>query len=1330
MNKLDILSFPFHQNALIEASAGTGKTYTISNLYLRLILGHDCPARRVTDILVLTFTNAATGELKDRILKRIRHAWRDFARGTSQDPFISQLMRDVPNREAASQRLLVAAQDMDLASVFTIHGFCQRLLTEYAFESGSAWDEALLLDDSDMLIHASTDYWRKFIANLDVESAKRFLKKWRSPQELSKSLRPVISRDIGFEDPVKLLSQWQSTESRYLQLLAETRAWWSDNNISEMLQEADLKANVKLAKPTFLALMRNFALEDINETELLQTALGKDGWLTLSPERVNKARKKSSKEFDLTPFEVFDELAELQVQLNKVRQQYYFWHSLHYVREHLQVNKRLLAELSPDDLLKRVNQALSEENDTEKKNITENDSSKNDLSKKAAPQKKTSLKTLIRSKYPIAMVDEFQDTDQTQFDIFKILYQSDVEQNVALIMIGDPKQAIYSFRGGDIYTYLLAREFVAESARYTLATNWRSQPGLVSAVNTFFARSDSGFMHEAMPFFAVSAGKSEKQLLLNNKPLSALTCRVLLSESLSSSTTSLKGDKGDTDLLKIAPSKMAPLKIAPLKWNVASEQMASQTARAIQYYLHEAQIDGKPCLAADICVLVRDRFEAELIQTALQKRQIDSVFLLKETVFKSPVTYSILLLLKAIEQYKSESQIKAALLDHVFGFTQQTLSELNTDTLAWQESLELFHQAFDIWTYRGVMSAIEFICRSFCIFEKLKSDVQHYQRAITDIRHLSEVLQQQSTRIEGKSALITWFQERVARPELLASDGLDDTQWRLETDNNLVQISTIHGSKGLQYPFVFIPFISRYKDAQSGFYHDENQDLRFNFSGDEDVIEVQTKERLAEDIRLLYVALTRAELHCWLGVWDNNVSGRKVESGFIHTAFGRLLDARAEDTPQHDWLINIIKQRFSGESVDVLPFDEAEYWLDDGVAESLSDAPFSADSQSKSPQSKSPQSKDAQSKSSPLESTFLNETLIKETLSKDRQTENRRPKLTGKTLSRVISQTWQMTSYSGISKTRELSQHSESVEGELKASDEANSDVKNIDNNPELVIQDPEQIAISTEDLPMRFRFERGASPGSYLHEVLEYSDFSDGKSVLDNCMAFTDKFSISEANVSEIANWLIETLHTPINTQDCQEYCLADIKKTQKIPEMEFYLPINDLNIATFNRLITQWLPDFDGKYFARESKLKQLNGMLKGYLDLVYLQGNRLYVADYKSNFLGAKFEDYQQQQLHEAMLHHDYYLQALLYTLAMHRFMKNKLSNYSYKSHIGGAQYLFLRGMSVGQKGCGVLTVQPPLQLIESLDKLFLEGEVEFDTEDNGISGEEASFQVNAE
>lgn len=1226
VKSLVLSDFPFHQNALIEASAGTGKTYTISNLYLRLLLGHKCQVKTVSEILVLTFTNAATAELKERILNVIRNALRDFARGNSDDAFVEQLLTQVGDKEQACQRLLIAAQEMDLASVFTIHGFCQRVLTEYAFESGSTWQEVLLLDDSDYLLSATTDYWRKHVATLETEAAQWLISHWGTPESLAKTLRSVVYRDIGYQEPAPLFEKLQFCEKQYQQQLQDVKLWWHKNAISTMLAQADLKANVKIAKAPFLEMMQQFAANLLSKPDL-----GKDGWLTLSPEKIAKARKKTSKPIAEEQFQRFVDLASLEGQVDKLKQEYYFWHALVFVREHLAFSKQQLAELSPDDLLTRVMQALSK---------AEQDGAE-----------KSQLATLLANKYPIAMVDEFQDTDATQFEIFRRIYQpqhqetsvSEQASDTALIMIGDPKQAIYSFRGGDIYTYLEARNFVADDARYTLAQNWRSQPDLVAATNRFFAASEHGFMNEAMPFFEVSAGRSRKKIELQGRPLSAISCRVLACADDSGKT----GNKNSGDQQH---------KSVPIKWDQASADIANICASAVHLYLETMQVDSGSIRAGDICILVRDRFEADIIKNALQQYKIDSVFLLKDTVFKSRITYSLLLILNAINHCRSEAQIKAALLDELFCFSHDELAQLNQSVTQWQDILETFIQANELWLYKGIVSAVEYVFREFSLYERIKNNTEQYQRTLTDVRHLCEILQFQSRRIEGRSALIAWFEQRVARPELLAGDGLDDAQWRLETDQNLVQICTIHGSKGLQYPLVFIPFLSRYKDAKAGFYHDENNGLRYNITQDERHSDIQAQERLAEDIRLLYVALTRAELHCWLGVWDNNVAGRTVASGFAKTAFGKVLGVAEDNQIGHQWIISALQTRFDGLNVDVQLARQDEY-------------------------------------------LFLSDNIDDDTLNT--------PVLQVNALHVPISHSWRMSSYSAISRTRfvpdtpEVSNQEQKANDEIVTADIASTDLALPQGRPGMASDE-----LALNDLPMRFQFARGASPGSFLHEVLEHSDFLDAQSLHDNALELADKFKIDKTQVPAIASWLLETLsaalqspQTPDLAQSDSVYCLADINTQQRIAEMEFYLPLEGVNISRFNTLISNWLPDFEGHY-----QVQHLNGMLKGYLDLVYLRNGQLFVADYKSNHLGDTLNDYTTGSLHKVMLHHDYYLQALLYTLAMHRFLKNKLHRYDYNVHMGGAQYLFLRGMTPEIPGNGVLTVKPPKLLVEQIDSLF--------------------------
>ena len=220
MNELDSYSFPLYGASLIEASAGTGKTYTIVNLYLRILLGHQPTSHQssnatqtqplsVDKILVVTFTNAATAELRERIRDRIQTAYLDFYRGSSDDAFIQQLIDDTDKLEWACETLSLAAKQMDEASIYTIHSFCQKMLSEHAFESGSVFDETLELDQSAWFKQATQDYWRRFVVTLSADMLIQVTSLWASPQALEKQLSNLINRNVT---PLKVTDWTQANK--------------------------------------------------------------------------------------------------------------------------------------------------------------------------------------------------------------------------------------------------------------------------------------------------------------------------------------------------------------------------------------------------------------------------------------------------------------------------------------------------------------------------------------------------------------------------------------------------------------------------------------------------------------------------------------------------------------------------------------------------------------------------------------------------------------------------------------------------------------------------------------------------------------------------------------------------------------------------------------------------------------------------------------------------------------------------------------------------------------------------------------------------------------
>lgn len=1164
MKPLDIASFPLSGQSLIEASAGTGKTFTIVRLYLRLLLGVGCAPLSVEQILVVTFTNAATAELKSRIRAILAKANLDMLIGQSDDAIIAGLIEQVDDRALACRRLQLALRQMDEAAVFTIHGFCQRVLTRQAFESGSRYQQELILDESQHLHQAIKDFWRVRVLQLSAPLLEVALGLWPQPLALLGQVRSLLNQPFSSQDkPVAL----EEILAKFQWLVADTKAWWRDHQVLERLWQANLNKGSRLGKGDVLTQMDSFCAG--NGLFLQQGAEFAD----FLPEKIAKALSKSSPDISDLDFARFEQLVRLQEQLQQGVKVTLSLEAIDCLRRQVASSKYDANQWSPDDLLNHLALALQGVNGQ-------------------------ALQEAIRQAYPAAMIDEFQDTDAVQYQIFNQLYPAGATH--CLIMIGDPKQAIYAFRGADIFTYMQAKQQVGDGRCFTLDTNWRSEPGMVEAVNQLFSQSPQGFLYnQEIPFLPVRSGQTSKQLLLDGEPQTGLVFQHLSSDK-------------------------------PLGFSVAQQPLAEHFAAQIADMLAwgqqgRAQIkhgsEHHAVRPADCALLVRDRFEAQLMRDALAKLQIASVFLVRKSVFSTQTAADLLLILQAIHAPSEEALVKSAMLTELVGLSSAEFEGWLSDDSRWQELLGQFYHWQRLWQRQGIASALAQMQQQLALMSSLQARFDDGLRRITDLRHLFELLQQQSQILQGESQLLHWFAQTLLEPD----DNHEGQQLRLETDDNLVQIVTMHASKGLEYPLVFMPFACRYQKRLDPLYHDDERRLWVDFLGREDSLAKAGREKLAEDIRLLYVALTRAEHWCSLGVFDTTAGGQSRGSALTSTALGALLFG-----PGTELAAGALGKRLTsladGNYVHYQPMGQAEPELYKHLATA----------------------------SQPLDCARVG---------------------------RSLRQSWRLTSYSAISQQQDHLPAPGHDEGMAPLS-------AVLDSQP-------------TED---RFGFIKGAKAGSFLHGVLELlmmdenpqsgDKITEGR-LLESVQQQAELYGIEPRWHDVVKEWLWDVLHTPLMLDSPLR--LADIHQARV--ELEFHLPLHQVQAHKFNHILQAHMPQMSARY-----DFDTLSGMLKGFVDLIFIHDGKLYVADYKSNHLGNDFHHYDQDSMRQAMLEHDYQLQAVLYCLALHRWLQSRLSEYDYDKHVGGACYWFLRGMSQHQPGQGIFQLRPDKAMILALDALF--------------------------
>ncbi|HHN5472334.1 TPA: exodeoxyribonuclease V subunit beta, partial [Klebsiella pneumoniae] len=834
---LDPLRLPLIGERLIEASAGTGKTFTIAALYLRLLLGLGGEAAypraiSVEELLVVTFTEAATEELRGRIRSNIHELRIACLRGESDNPLYSALLAEIADKDDAAKTLLLAERQMDEAAVFTIHGFCQRMLSLNAFESGMLFEQQLIEDESRLRYQACADFWRRHCYPLTRDIAAVIHDVWKGPRDLLKSLdrwlqgeapqlkSPPAPNETLAERHQQIIARIDSLKQQWREQVGEIEGVLENSGLDRRKfnrgnQGKWMEKVNAWAQEETLSYQLPDALEKFAQSFLLE-------------------RTKAGGEPPVHPlFSAVESLLASSLTLTDL----VLARAMVEIRDAVAREKRRRGELGFDDMLSRLDEALR------------GDSGE-------------TLASAIRQRFPVAMIDEFQDTDPQQYRIFRRIWRRQPE--TALLLIGDPKQAIYAFRGADIFTYMKARGDVA--AHYTLDTNWRSSPGMVGSVNRLFSLSDNPFMFHEIPFLPVKAAAKNKGLRFTVDAADVPAMNVWL----------MPGDTVGSGDYQTFMAQLCATQIRD--WLSAGQQ-----GRALLWRGETS----RPVQASDITVLVRNRLEAAQVREALQTLGIPSVYLSnRDSVFETQEAQELLWLLQAVLAPERENTLRSALATSMFGLTALDIENLNQDEQAWDALVEEFSEYRQIWRQRGVMPMLRALMTARHIAENLLA-TRGGERRLTDILHISELLQEAASQLESEHALVRWLAQHIAEPDSNAAS----QQMRLESDKHLVQIVTIHKSKGLEYPLVWLPFIARFRKQDQAFYHDrETFAAVLDLGQDEASLELAEAERLAEDLRLLYVALTRAVWHCSLGVAP--LSSRKSGNSDFHlSALGRLLQA-------------------------------------------------------------------------------------------------------------------------------------------------------------------------------------------------------------------------------------------------------------------------------------------------------------------------------------------------------------------------------------------------------------------------------------------------------
>lgn len=1219
MRPLDLFNAPLAGVQLIEASAGTGKTHTISALYARLIVETDLG---VEQILVLTFTRAATAELRQRVRQRLASLQAALS-GSDGDEFARELLPRLADPALAQRRVKQALAAFDLAGIFTIHGFCQRVLNDLAFTAGAPFEMEVIEDESELYAEIARDYWRREVYSASPLFAGFLLDNGAGdPQALLKGLRAHLGKPF-----LKVLGgeavDCTPAERGYREAWQRAADGWDADAVAALLTgNPDLDG--RKMQPRHLAGWIAAVAELFGAPPRWEVS---DALARFSAEKIREVTKAAGTP---PPHPFFSACSALLAARTRLEQDY---------QRRLQALRRGLIDFADREIASRGAQ----------RRVQCYSDMLSRLAEALDRDRSGALARALGGRLRAALIDEFQDTDPVQYEIFRRIY---LGAGLPVFLVGDPKQAIYGFRGADVYAYLRAREDAG--AAHTLTTNWRSRPELIGAVNALFDTAPRPFGIEAIEFHAAAPAPRAIPALAIEEGVEA-PLRVWL----------LPGS-GPEPLSKDAATALS------------LDATAGEVARLLNLGTRrQALIGEQPVAGADIAVLVRSNAQAAQMQRALRRRGVASVLRTEESVFHSREAGELLRVLAAVAEPADEARLRSALLTDMLGASGEALHEIMQSEAAWDEAVERLRGYHERWRDRGFIVMLRRLIDAENVAARLLAYADG-ERRLTNLLHLAELLQREAARARpGMEGLLQWFAERRHAERAQG----EEEQLRLESDEQLVQIVTVHRSKGLEYPIVFCPCLWDARDRgepQPPFaYHDPQDHYRAVLQlAPAEARETLCigEETLAEELRLLYVALTRAKHRCYV-IW------------------GAVKDAHAAALA---WLVH------RGPEAECDPAALRERW------ESLSEAQIRADWERVADRAGGaiavmplPQPSDERHTPRFIPSP-LTPVLSAVEGGKGqgggeighpppRSLPSREggyvpPRLKAREFRGRIAEGWRLMSYSSLLDRldAEAPDHDRRLPAAWASIEAAGADI---------------------------FAFPRGARAGSCVHALFEALDFRerDRRRLEEIVRTRLNQHGFGEQWSGALADMVERVLAAPLLAGS--DLHLGGLSGAQRLNELEFHYPVAEFDGKVIARILERHgYPAVIGEGERIEDlHICPARGYMKGYIDLVFEWQGRYYLADYKSNWLGPSAEYYRAAQLAEVMQREGYTLQALIYVVALHRLLRQRLPDYDYAAHCGGALYLFVRGIDPALgPDCGVHYDRPPAALIDALDACFCTGE----------------------
>ena len=1140
---------------LIEASAGTGKTWNIALLYLRLVLERELDARQ---IVVTTFTEAAAQELRARVRGRLADAEAALAAPALPQDELHDYLASLVERSGRMpllNRVRLALAEIDLAPITTIHGLCRRILSDFPFDTGMPFALGEIVDTPKLVRECVEDFWRARFLGERVDP-------WEAAYVLGQGvagLATVVRHILGVD-----------ADAIDLEPTSTLRAWWASFCARDLAQmRARVESGEGFARPEVSLLRKQL------RTLLRAAATGDPAGVDwdklrahLDPAKVQTAGLKKPPQLATWPtVRLLVESRELFARIPARVRHEVALDCARFVRT--EIRRRLLqrGQASFSQLIDEVHARL-------------------------AGAAGDQLAARLQQSWPVALIDEFQDTDARQWAIFDRVWRGAGTGGRALLLIGDPKQSIYGFRGGDVASYLNVRDALPPQRILSISRNYRSHPRLLLALNALYDRAGTAaFGDSGIDYVAVETGEPARWR--GSASRQPLRLRLMPAPSVR---------KGERD-------------------QAALEACVDDIAALL-----DDRVLG--CSPGDVAVLLDSNARIRTLRRMLAARGIPVVGAGRANVLDSEWAEDVQLLLHALLEAGDEYAVRGALATRLLGRTAADLARLAEDVDAWERELGWFAEQHERWRRQGPLAVIEAVLHLHAPRLLAAADGE---RALTDLRHLGELLQEAAAECYGAQELYAWYVAERAR-----SDGGEEPakerQLRIESEQQRVQLMTLHASKGLEFRAVFVPMAWRSREPRASAYaryHDAQRRLRLDLGSLRlpEHAAIEALEDLQERLRGLYVGVTRAVQLCTLYAFDD-----LVPQAHVGPSQRAALDV----------LLGAALASFGAAAGDP--------WA--ALAKALPSLRIERE---------------------PRVSQL---SLLPPMPQRARRARAQPP-------ARALHGLY---SFTALTRMRELalSEASRLAEDEGEDAPSAAAEAAH-----------PELAALANL---------RGARFGDALHGLLE-----DGRQAQpyaaqpERIRRALDRHSVRSGQAGDDAATIAAVARLLDRTLDCElapGLALAALAPAARRAEFEFAFVLDDARWGRLHALLDAhglghwWPPGGAGE---------SLRGLMKGYIDLVFAFDGRFHVLDYKSNWLGERLADYAADALDQAMLEHHYGLQALIYTVALQRYLARRIPDYEPERHLGESWYLFLRAIGLAP-GAGLWRKRFPQALVDALDALF--------------------------